>query len=272
MLPTFLSDLPADLQSWRGTAAALAEKCNQLLPQIGLGEDAGSANERLVRHYVQIGVLETPERDGREALFDQRQVRQFLTARYLLKDGWPLAKITELMRSTGIDGVSFDVTRYREPTPAELTLQRLRNPPVPPPPMPATHVVPPPVPPARAAGPLGKLRSRLFPPLAEVGSSSDWGTPDPPATGPVAPERTILRQAAEITQRRLELKANLAELGNPTGEAVRRRTVQISLTPWCQVFVDSDELSRLPPTTAETLGTALTQALHEERINRGDKT
>lgn len=249
MIPNFQSLLPAGLQTWRGTAAALAGQCNELLPLIGLPEDAGAANERLVRHYVQIGILEAPERDGRESLFDQRQVRQFLTARYLLKDGWPLAKITELMRSSGLDSVSLDVTQYRGPTAAELALARL-----------AAPLAAPASPPA--SSPSSLLWSAPAPPLARRSA--------PPALA-LEPERTVLRQAAEITQRRLELKATLAELGNPTGEAQRRRTVQISLTPWCQVFVDSDELARLPPATAETLGTALTQALHEERINRGEK-
>ena len=49
--------------------------------------DAGSANEHLVRHYVQVGVLTPPEREGREAMFGLRQVVEFLAARYLLKDG-----------------------------------------------------------------------------------------------------------------------------------------------------------------------------------------
>ena len=76
--PIVLGTLPDEVLSWRGTAAALADQCNALLPRIGLGIDAGSANERLVRHYVQVGVLSPPERDGREALFDQRHIRQFL--------------------------------------------------------------------------------------------------------------------------------------------------------------------------------------------------
>jgi len=39
-----------------------------------LTDDAGSANERLVRHYVQVGVPTAPEREGRQALFGPRQV------------------------------------------------------------------------------------------------------------------------------------------------------------------------------------------------------
>jgi DNA-binding transcriptional MerR regulator len=265
MNPVFLGQLPDDILTWRGTAAALAEKCNELLPLIGLPEDAGSANERLVRHYVQVGVLMTPERDGREALFDERHIRQFLTARYLLKDGWPLAKITELMRSTGIDQLTIAVPEPHEPTAAEKTLARLKGRATPKTREPAFA-------PAPARAPMKLL-------AAQRAHAADNGddlfatklTRVESAAGP-APTQTVLRQAAEITQRRMDLQANLTGLGNPTGQPVRRRTVQIELTPWCQVYVDTEELARLPTNTPELLGNALTQALHEERIHRGEKS
>ena len=62
MHPILLS-LPDDLTDWRGTAAELADRLNQLLVGIpSLTDDAGAANERLVRHYVQVGILTPPER------------------------------------------------------------------------------------------------------------------------------------------------------------------------------------------------------------------
>ena len=45
-----LTSLPDDLVHWRGTAAELADKCNELLPRLGLEADAGSVNERPVRY------------------------------------------------------------------------------------------------------------------------------------------------------------------------------------------------------------------------------
>ena len=39
-----------------------------------------------------------------------------------------------------------------------------------------------------------------------------------------------------------------------------------------QVYLDARELSRLSADTPEILGNALTQALHEERIRKGDKS
>ncbi len=246
-----LDQLPDEILNWRGTAAALADQCNALLPRIGLAEDTGAANERLVRHYVQVGVLTPPERDGREALFDEQHIRQFLTARYLLKDGWSLAKITELMRAAGPEGLTSLIPKEHVPTAAEQALARLKS------------------------GGSATPRTRVAP---SASSARAAGVADAAITT-MTPTASIpdqlydpLRQAAEISQRRMDLKSNLSELGNASGEPVRRRTVHIALTPWCQVYVDAAELARMPANTPELLGKALTHALHEERIHRGEKS
>ena len=119
MKPLLLS-IPDELADWRGTAAELADKLNEVLEGVpSLTDDAGTANERLVRHYVQLGVLTTPEREGREALFGLRQIVEFLAARYLLKDGWPLAKIAELVSATGVEGLTQMIPTDRPRTRAE---------------------------------------------------------------------------------------------------------------------------------------------------------
>ena len=119
MKPILLS-LPDELADWRGTAAELADKCNEVLAGVpSLTDDAGSANERLVRHYVQVGVLTAPEREGREALFGLRQIVEFLATRYLLKDGWPLAKAAEIVRTTDVSGLAQLIPSERPRTRAE---------------------------------------------------------------------------------------------------------------------------------------------------------
>ena len=116
MTPLLLS-LPDNLADWRGTADELAAKCNEILATVpSLAEDAGAANERLIRHYVQVGVLSAPAREGREALFGLRQVVEFLAARYLLKDGWPLAKAAEIVRGTDIAGLTHLIPSERPAT------------------------------------------------------------------------------------------------------------------------------------------------------------
>ena len=57
------------------------------------GQDIG--NERLLRHYVSLSVVDRPIRRGRGALYGYRHLLQFLTARRLLLRGFSLAKIAE---------------------------------------------------------------------------------------------------------------------------------------------------------------------------------
>lgn len=246
MEPTPIGALPDEIQDWRGTAAELAEQCNRLFPNIGLPEEAGTANERLVRHYVQVGILTPPEREGREALFGGRQVAEFLAARRLIHDGWSLAKIAELIKSAGPEGFVQLVPAERAPTLAERTLARLRSP---------------------------AARRSASPPMS-MDSPVALSAPDDAMTfaRSAAPSSSEpLLQAHEISLRRLDLQKNLTELGNVSGKPERRRTIRISLTPWCQVYVDARELARMPADTPEILGNALTQALHEERIRKGEK-
>jgi DNA-binding transcriptional MerR regulator len=123
-----LRALPDDLVDWRGTAAELADKCNALLAGIpSLEDDPGAANERLVRHYVQVGVLTPPKREGRKARFGLRQVAEFLACRYLLKDGWPLAKVAEIVRSSDLTGLTQLIPADRPSTRAEDVIANHRS-------------------------------------------------------------------------------------------------------------------------------------------------
>jgi hypothetical protein len=78
-----------------------------------------------------------------------------------------------------------------------------------------------------------------------------------------------LARAAGITRRRVSLEENLKALGNTTGRADRSRIVRIELTPWCHVSVDTAKLGEMSEDTPDILGAALTQALQEERIQKG---
>jgi DNA-binding transcriptional MerR regulator len=118
--------IPDAVLEWSGTAGELADKCNELMPEVGLKEEEGAANERLIRHYVQIGVLSPPVRQGREALYGARQVLEFVIARYLLRDGWPLAKIAELVKTYDLPESRLPTGEAESPTAAEQALARIR--------------------------------------------------------------------------------------------------------------------------------------------------
>ena len=259
MHPILLS-LPDDLADWRGTAAELADKLNEVLAGIpSLADDAGSANERLVRHYVQVGVLTAPEREGREALFGLRQVVEFLAARYLLKDGWPLAKAAEMVRATDLNGLAGMIPTDRARTRAEEVVAKYKR----------GEVVGEPTRDWQAQTPTRRPKA----PTAE----SFRLTPEaPPAS---ASKRAAVQQAmrlespldvaAGISRRRVSLEETLKSLGNEAGRPARSRIVRIELTPWCHVHVDAAQLGEMSEDTPETLGAALTQALQEERIQKG---
>jgi DNA-binding transcriptional MerR regulator len=255
MHPILLS-LPDDLAQWRGTAAELADRLNAVLTDIpSLADDAGSANERLVRHYVQVGVLTAPEREGREALFGLRQVVEFLAARYLIKDGWPLAKVAEMVRATDLDGLAGMIPTDRPRTRAEEVVAKYRRGR----PLEA---------PESARGPSDNLSQRVS---AETFALTPESAPPASRTSVQQAMRleSPLARAAGITRRRVSLEENLKALGNTTGRADRSRIVRIELTPWCHVHVDASTLGEMSEDTPEILGAALTQALQEERIQKG---
>ena len=255
MDPILLS-LPDDLAQWRGTAAELADRLNEVLAGIPtLADDTGSANERLVRHYVQVGVLTAPERAGREALFGLRQVVEFLAARYLLKDGWPLAKVAEMVRATDLDGLAGMIPAERPRTRAEEVVAKYRHGR-----RPEEHV---------------SARAPSIERSLDVSAETFGLTPQsaPPSSRPAVQQAMKLESplalAAGISRRRVSLEENLKALGNAEGRAGRHRIVRIELTPWCHVQVDAATLGEMSEDTPEILGAALTQALQEERIQKG---
>ncbi len=266
MKPILLS-LPDELADWRGTAAELADKCNEVLAGVpSLTDDAGSANERLVRHYVQVGVLTAPEREGREALFGLRQIVEFLATRYLLKDGWPLAKAAEIVRTTDVTGLAQLIPSERPRTRAEEIVARYRRPSATPT---ESHAR---VPSSRPG--IGAVEDSMsF--RADVDHFSV--TPEEPpraASSRAAVQQamrleTPLSVAADISRRRVSLEENLKALGNPEGRLERSQIVRIELTPWCHVDVDARQLNEMTEDTPAILGAALTQALQEERIQKG---
>jgi DNA-binding transcriptional MerR regulator len=272
-----LGDLLTPLAAWRGTAAELANQCNSLISMLSsLAPDAGAANERLVRHYVQVGVLTPPDREGREALFGVRQVVEFLATRYLLGDGWPLAKAGEMVRTTDLPGLLELIPAQRVPTRAEQTVARYREQLEPA----MRRAAPPPRVENRARQlSLGSVAeaapSKSFPASAQPGTaskSSEAAVREPRLTPVHAAAHTPVTRAAEISRRRVALADNLQSLGNRSGRPESRRLLRISLTPWCHVHIDARHLKGMTDDTPGILGAALTQALHDERTRKVEKT
>lgn len=75
-----------------GNAGELAERLTDLMPRFDWAANDPDPSIRLIRFYTQEGALDRPERRGKEAFYGFRQLVQFVALRWLLNDGWPLAK------------------------------------------------------------------------------------------------------------------------------------------------------------------------------------
>jgi DNA-binding transcriptional MerR regulator len=128
-----MKDWTDKYQGWDGTASELADVATKLAAELGVTEGAPASerpwrpNERLVRHYRQVGILSEPVRSGKEALFGFRQIIELLATRVLLNDGWPLAKIKEFVRLTDDAGLLGLLPRGARMTPAQEMVSRFKR-------------------------------------------------------------------------------------------------------------------------------------------------
>ena len=99
--------------------AALAVACGRGLR---LAFDAGKTNERLVRYYVTEGVLDRPERVGRDAAYGYRHLLQLLTARRMADAGITLAAVAHHNRAATTKSLEEGLARPL-PTSAEILVQ-----------------------------------------------------------------------------------------------------------------------------------------------------
>ncbi|MGC4042434.1 MAG: MerR family transcriptional regulator [Armatimonas sp.] len=252
MLESSPSEIPPLPGDWTGTAAQLAEALILALPRYALSPEP-LPSERLIRFYVSSGVLLKPQREGREALFGQRQALQFLAARALLEDGWPLAKVASYLEELS-DSELLALLPQREviapasavagaamPTRAQQLIARFRK-----------SAEAPPAP-ASAAPVQQKSLARPVIPLPAPG-------------GEALKERQAVRAA------RLEEQAQIAEASadelyvaeESTAVSEREVRVHITLTPWCEIALHQDSLNNLTPDDVESATTLFRAALERE--------
>jgi hypothetical protein len=122
-------DLPG-LAGWSGDVSELARVAGEILAARGLTDSSTEPNVRLIRDYAQRGIVSRAERQGKEAIYGYRQLLEFVAARVLVADGWPLAKIAEQLALIGdaelrslISGVPADQADNR----ALAVARRLRG-------------------------------------------------------------------------------------------------------------------------------------------------
>lgn len=94
-----LATLAQSQPAW--TLEEFVDCLNQLLPTIlpqPLRDD-DAINPRLVRYYTSEGLVDRPERQGREARYHYRHLLQVLLVRRLLQEGYGLGAIASLLQN-----------------------------------------------------------------------------------------------------------------------------------------------------------------------------
>jgi hypothetical protein len=84
-----------EFESWTGDVSELARLAGEFLNARALVDASTEPNVRVIRDYGQRGIVSRAERQGKEAIYGYRQLLEFVAARVLVADGWPLAKIAE---------------------------------------------------------------------------------------------------------------------------------------------------------------------------------
>jgi hypothetical protein len=217
-----IADDVAEFEGWTGDVSELARLAGEILAARGLADASTEPTVRVIRDYAQRGIVSRAERQGKEAIYGYRQLLEFVAARVLVADGWPLAKIAEhfahIADAELRNLISGDQARNR----ALAVAQRLRS-------------------------------EAQLPPPGVHGKSARMSSPD--AAG------DFRQRAARLSSVQAELREALRRLGLPEdGPAVEQLTL-IAVAPWCQVLVESRRLQRVTIEEAEEIGRAVSASL-----------
>lgn len=107
-------------QNFSGNAADLANLASQCARYLGLSGDLEKINERTVRYYVSEGLVERPERIGRDAQYGYIHLLQFLAGRFLVESGFPMQKVGPYLMTQSIHELEMLITNRNKPNMAEL--------------------------------------------------------------------------------------------------------------------------------------------------------
>lgn len=114
-------------KDFQGSADDLIGSAQEVAKILNLDQEATEGNERLVRHYVSVGVVDKPTREGRDALYGFRHLVQFVAARRLLAEGLPLAKIAKFTGAAPTDTLTEYLENPNKNNEAELLVAVFRS-------------------------------------------------------------------------------------------------------------------------------------------------
>jgi len=109
-----------------GNASELSAVASALCRQNSWSVDPDKLNERLVRYYVTAGVIDRPDRQGREAMYGFRHLVQLLVARRMSEQGVTLQVIAQHNLETTTAQLELSLFQAL-PTEAELLVRSFKK-------------------------------------------------------------------------------------------------------------------------------------------------
>ena len=113
-------------RNFTGSATELAEAVIDCAAAFGLDIDTDKTNERLIRYYQTEGVLDRPERYGRDSAYHFRHLIQLLNARRLVTNGLPLALAIQYNSTLSTDELEASLNAPL-PNAAELLISKFKE-------------------------------------------------------------------------------------------------------------------------------------------------
>ena len=111
-------------KDWQGNLEKLIEQAEKISSELEL-KDNTEISVRMVRDYIQRGILGDVDRFGRELEFSYPHLLKLVLSRVLLGDGWSLKKIGEHFELTNTQ--DLEDLMPRQGNPALSAIKRLRS-------------------------------------------------------------------------------------------------------------------------------------------------
>ena len=221
---------------WQGNLESLVTTAELVFSDFDLISD-GEINVRMVRDYIQRGILGAVAKAGRELEFNYEHLLKLVLARVLLSDGWSLRKIAE----------HFNFSELRE---LEELFPSNDNP---------------------ALSAVKRLRSSVkFSEPPEM-SMSMPSPPRPSTPKPSLPRFGISKRVARQTSIQQEMRQALRKLGLPEDGPATEELTLLAIAPWFQILMEKRRMKTLTPEDAKDLGSAVTASLTQLILKRGEQ-
>ena len=221
---------------WQGNLESLVTTAVRVFSDFDLTSD-GEINVRMVRDYIQRGILGAVDKAGRELEFNYEHLLKLVLTRVLLSDGWSLRKIAE----------HFNFSELRE---LEELFPSNDNP---------------------ALSAVKRLRSSVkFSEPPEM-SMSMPSPPRPSTPKPSLPRFGISKRVARQTSIQQEMKQALRKLGLPEDGPATEELTLLAIAPWFQILMEKRRMKSLTPEDAKDLGSAVTASLTQLILKRGEQ-